>query len=31
VEASRGIAEGLVRSYQAVRATLDCPTYLQPG
>jgi hypothetical protein len=31
VEASRGIAEGLVRSYQAVRATLECPTYLQPG
>jgi hypothetical protein len=31
VAASQGIAEGLVRSYQAVRASLDCPTYLQPG
>jgi hypothetical protein len=31
IEATRGIAEGLVRSYQAVRASLACPTYLQPG
>jgi hypothetical protein len=31
VAASQGIAEGLVRSYQSVRASLDCPTYLQPG
>jgi hypothetical protein len=29
--ATRGIAEGLMRSYQAVRVRLVCPSYLQPG
>jgi hypothetical protein len=31
VPATRGIAEGLMRSYQAVRVRLVCPSYLQPG
>ena len=31
VNATRGIAEGLMRSYQAVRVRLVCPSYLQPG
>jgi hypothetical protein len=29
--ATRGIAEGLMRSYQSVRVRLVCPSYLQPG
>jgi hypothetical protein len=29
--ATRGIGEGLMRSYQAVRVRLVCPSYLQPG
>jgi hypothetical protein len=31
VPQTRGIAEGLMRSYQAVRVRLVCPAYLQPG
>ena len=31
VAATRGIAQGLMRSYQAVRVRLVCPSYLQPG
>jgi hypothetical protein len=31
VEASQGIAQGLQRSAQAVRAELACPAGLQPG
>jgi hypothetical protein len=31
VAATRGIAQGLMRSYQAVRVRLVCPAYLQPG
>jgi hypothetical protein len=28
---TRGIGEGLMRAYQAVRVRLVCPAYLQPG
>jgi hypothetical protein len=31
VAATRGIAQGLMRAYQAVRVRLVCPSYLQPG
>jgi hypothetical protein len=31
VPATRGIGEGLVRAYEAVRVRLVCPSYLQPG
>jgi len=31
VPATRGIAEGMMRAYQAVRVRLVCPSYLQPG
>ena len=29
--ATAGIAQGLARSYEAVRVRLVCPAYLQPG
>jgi hypothetical protein len=31
VPATRGIAQGLMRAYQAVRVRLVCHSYLQPG